>query len=173
MTRLDDTNMIQSGNNSTVDTEKRLTSLLELKIRLVGEGGACDSPVLGSYLSEMNNRSWWSIFDKNRRAHQLRNHQVSSIVNSINAVIQADSYQKTEEQFRTFGEDLKWDDCSGNETLKRINLTHNLIKKTMDHIQDSYGLRLKNRSELYALLKEAYDEDVSNTQGQSYYESFK
>ena len=43
----------------------------------------------------------------------------------------------------------------------------------MDHIQDSYALRLKNRSELYALLKEAYDKDVSNTQGQPYYESFK
>ena len=92
MTLLDNTNMIQSGNNSTADTEKRLTSLLELKNRLVGEDGACDSPVLGSYLSEMNNRSWWSIFDKNRRSYQLRNQQVSSIIESIDIVIQADAH---------------------------------------------------------------------------------
>ena len=173
MTPLDNTNMIESGNNSTADTEKRLTSLLELKNRLVGEDGACDSPVLGSYLSEMNNRSWWSIFDKNRRSYQLRNQQVSSIIESINAAIQADAHQKNEEQFRANGEDLKWVDCSGNETLESIILTHNLIKKTMDHIQDSYGLRLKNRSELYALLKEAYDEDVSNAQRLPSFESFK
>ena len=152
--------MIQRGSNFIADTEKRLTSLLELKIRLVGEGGTCNSPVLGSYLSEMNNRSWWSIFGKNRRSYQLRNQQVSSIIESINAAIQADAHQKNEEQFRVNGEDLKWDDCSGNETLESIILTHNLIKKTMDHIQDSYGLRLKNRSELYALLKEIYDDQL-------------
>ena len=165
--------MIQSDNNSTADTEKRLTSLLKLRNRLVGQGGTCDSPAEGSYLSQMHNRSWWSIFDKNLRAHQLRNQQVSSIVDSINAVIQADAHQKTEEQFQVFGEDLKRDDFSCKETLKDINLTHDLIKKTMDHIQDSYGLRLKNRSELYALLKEAYDEDVSNAQRLPSFESFK
>jgi len=98
---------------------------------------------------------------------------VSSIVDSINDVIQADAYQKNEEQFRVFGEDLKLHDCSGQGTLEYINLTHDLIKKTMDHIQDSYGLWLTNRSELYALLKEAYDKDVGNAQGLPSYESFK
>jgi len=165
--------MIQSDNNYSADMEKRLASLLELIIRLVGEGGACDSPVLGSYLSQMNNRSWWGIFDKNCRAYQLRNQQVSSIVKSINAVIQADSYQKTEEKFQECGENMNEYDLSGKEILKHINLTHDLIKKTMDHIQDSYGILLGNRSELYALLKEAYDKDVGNAQGLPSYESFK
>ena len=152
--------MIQSDNNSTADTEKRLTSLLKLRNRLVGQGGTCDSPAEGSYLSQMHNRSWWSIFDKNRRSYQLRNQQVSSIIEPIDVVIQADAHQRNEEQFRANGEDFKWGDCSGNETLESIILTHNLIKKTMDHIQDSYGLRLKNRSELYALLKEIYDDQL-------------
>ena len=111
MTPLDNTNMIQSGNNSTADMKKRLTSLLELKIRLVGEGGTCYYPAEGSYLSQMHNRSWWSIFDKNRRSYQLRNQQVSSIIEFIDAVIQADAHQRNKEQFLANGEDFKWGDC--------------------------------------------------------------
>ena len=135
-----------------------LASLSRLKDSLVGVGGTCNSPKKGSYLSEMRTRSWWGIFGKNCRNHNMRTQQVFAIVQSIESVLQADACQRIEEQFKAYGEGIKCFSIIDDQALQNLTKSsYNLIRKTMNQIQQSYSSVQMNRSELYVLLKVVYD----------------